>query len=438
MLAPVFPATVIELTRTFFTRYVVGCGTIPALRIGSQPYGILPATPIWRMHWFNQPLEGSPEDPLASHVGWLYRILQKLQIEWSSLLGHVSYVGKTDGDPHQILLDILGLHSGSVEWASRYAESRMTLFNRLNLQGVAGAMGHMVNASQWVNAREELTRHGYQGSDAPVVLDYLFAGDHNLLKGGVVDDRPLSEVDPVRAYTTDGANYLRWLIDAASTSLERLYSQTGFVDDKPPAALVYLLLRHALQLGYHDTSVRLHEQAGILTPVQAAAARIDQPILHVSGASPVSESRFQPLFAVRPEIVGAGSTATVAEFISTKLADLEPASHLREQIAALKRLESQPTARLERAFADHVDCCSYRLDAWTLGLLNYQLATMRRTREIDTGTARQGIYLGAYGWLEDVRAKQPPFTDPPPVVLDDPVLAAEFTREAMRRSSGIP
>ncbi len=79
-------------------------------------------------------------------------------------------------------------------------------------------------------------------------------------------------------------------------------------------------------------------------------------------------------------------------------------------------------------FADHMDCCSYRLDAWTLGLVNYQLAKMRRTREGEAGAPQQGIYLGAYGWLEEVRPKHQVFSGPEPVVLDDPALAADFTR----------
>ena len=100
---------------------------------------------------------------------------------------------------------------------------------------------------------------------------------------------------------------------------------------------------------------------------RAAAARIDQPIIHVGTAAEVSESRYEPLFAVQPSISGLGSTVTVGEFIGSRLRELGPASHLREQIDALERLKAQPTARLERAFADHVDCCSYRLDAWLLG-----------------------------------------------------------------------
>ena len=47
-----------------------------------------------------------------------------------------AWVGKA-GDPHQTLLDILGLHPSSVEYYSRNAESLAELFNMLNLCGSA-------------------------------------------------------------------------------------------------------------------------------------------------------------------------------------------------------------------------------------------------------------------------------------------------------------
>ncbi len=56
-----------------------------------------------------------------------------------------------------------------------------------------------------------------------------------------MDDRPLSEVERLAASATGGRNYLQWLIDAASSSLERLYAQEDFLDDQPPTALLYLL-----------------------------------------------------------------------------------------------------------------------------------------------------------------------------------------------------
>ncbi|HEY1307428.1 MAG TPA: hypothetical protein VGF24_27930 [Vicinamibacterales bacterium] len=59
--------------------------------------------------------------------------------------------------------------------------------------------------------------------------------------------------------------------------------------------------------------------------------------------------------------------------------------------------------------AEHLDCCTYRLDAWLTGLVNFQLASMRYARQQDGegreegAPLRKGIYVGAYGWLENVR-----------------------------------
>ena len=51
-LAPVFSVPDVDETRTFFTRYVSGRGPLPALRIGTQPYGILPTAAFDRLTWF--------------------------------------------------------------------------------------------------------------------------------------------------------------------------------------------------------------------------------------------------------------------------------------------------------------------------------------------------------------------------------------------------
>ena len=42
MMTPVFGDDTVAATRWFFTSYVSGRGPVPAIRIGGQPYGILP------------------------------------------------------------------------------------------------------------------------------------------------------------------------------------------------------------------------------------------------------------------------------------------------------------------------------------------------------------------------------------------------------------
>ncbi|HEU4891602.1 MAG TPA: hypothetical protein VFT47_08630 [Vicinamibacterales bacterium] len=419
MMAPVFPAAGIERTRDFFNRYVIAGGAVPAIRIGSQPYGILPATTLSRMAWIAQ--RGRLDDPLLGYLRRLYPILLSIDQDFRAKLPEVSFVGKS-GDPHALLLDIVGLHPGSVEWSQRYAESLKTFYNRVNLFGLGGLIEKLIVAFERMAARNKLSGLGYGGDQAPPILDLIFNGSHNQLTGGVVDDVPLTETSPIRSYTDDNRNYIQWLIDAAGTSLDALYAQEGFKDGKVPTALLFLFLRHALQLGYHDVSIRLHESAGLYTEAQVLQARTDDPFLHVRDNSQVSESRYQPLYAVAPAITG-GGTLAVHEYIAAQIAVLPFARALREQLDALERLKGESTARLERVFADHVDCCAYRLDAWLLGLVNYQLGLMRNIRDGAAVPARTGIYLGGYAWLENVAPERKALE---PVRLTDEELIGAF------------
>jgi hypothetical protein len=51
MLRPVLDQSTVDITRWFFTHFVTGRGLAPAVRIGDQPYGILPVTAYSRMAW---------------------------------------------------------------------------------------------------------------------------------------------------------------------------------------------------------------------------------------------------------------------------------------------------------------------------------------------------------------------------------------------------
>src|SRR5207248_6966787 len=115
-----------------------------------------------------------------------------------------------------------------------------------------------------------------------------------------------------------------------------------------------------------------------------------------------SESKFRHLYETHPEVTG-DQTTTLGEYVllPSVLAGATETEDLREVVAALELLKDAPTARLERVFADHVDCCSYRLDAWKTGLTATRLDEMRaRGRQ-----KVQASYLGAFGWLENLRAR---------------------------------
>lgn len=406
MMEPVFTDATIRQTRDFFCRYVSGRGAIPAIRVGKQPYGILPATPFRRMQWLRR----------ADKSGFLlklYNILHTMGGDWDELLDDVSHVGK-DGDPHQLLLDIVGLHPSSVEFYSRNAQSFEQLLNTFALKGLGGIFIAALIAGGYVKSGMDLLeKFGYtperEGEGIPDMLQKFFFDRGDLLKGPIVDDVPLSETEAVRDYTDDGRNYIEWLIDAANTSHNALRGKKGFTDNKTPSALLFLMLHHALDLGYVDTSLRLHVSKEIYTPVEMAKIRQEPKFIHIQEQNDAG-SRWKDLYKADARITG-DATLQLGDFIPTIIFNSDEARQLRNQMDALDYLKDLPTARLERIFAEHLDLCTYRLDAWIQGLVHYQLDQMRNQRQ----EVQQGIYLGAYGLLENVRPENKVLT---PVQLE--------------------
>ncbi|HEX7745060.1 MAG TPA: hypothetical protein VF462_07350 [Micromonosporaceae bacterium] len=397
LMAPVFSAEQIAATRAFFTRYVSGRGPIPALRIGSQPYGILPTTAFDR----------------TGERGGLYEILNRIDADWAPLLERVSFVGQRTGDPHQILLDVLGLHPGSVEYHPLQADSLEHKFFELALLNYPVAL-QLLNLDPAIVPLTLLRSFGYVGEQVPSLLNRVYRARQTPLTGPLVDDRPLSEREPVRRYAGT-RNYIEWLVDAATDGIERIQQEQGFDGDVKPTPLLYLLLRHAVQLSIHATAVRLQVAAGVLD--DPAPRWREPPFVHVRTAEDHSESRYAELFRADARVTGSESVL-LGDYIAGNIRAVDP--DLREQIEALERLGQVPTARLERVFAEHIDTVSYRLDAWKTGLLTERLDRQRRREPNPDGGGPiniaaagrseggedgepDGLFLGAFGWLEDLR-----------------------------------
>jgi hypothetical protein len=119
LLQPVFNDDAIYYTRWFFNHFVSGRGMVPAIRIGRQPYGILPTPPSRQSMgvWSGQGL----------FTDYAHRFQEQRGTAFKDWLGNssscwISFTvsGATramrwresarDGDPHQMLLDIVGLH----------------------------------------------------------------------------------------------------------------------------------------------------------------------------------------------------------------------------------------------------------------------------------------------------------------------------------------
>ena len=77
---------------------------------------------------------------------------------------------------------------------------------------------------------------------------------------------------------------------------------------------------------------------------------------------------------------------------------------------ALSVLQKLPTAELDRLLTETLDVCSHRIDAWITGLYSARLDAMREETP-------SGVHLGAYAWVENLRARFDQRTTP--VTLPD-------------------
>jgi len=401
MLAPVFSEEDSDATRSFFTRHISGRGPIPALRIGAQPYGVLPVTSFGDVQWF-APRQGISDVAFRATneitlLRRLYALLRSVERDWDLLLPLVSYVGKAKADPHQVLLDVLGLHPSSVEFHSIKADSETHKFHVLSLLSYPVAIGFLRALNTKDDALALLRKFGYAGATEPDALKKLFSSATPPLNGPLIDTAPLSETEAVSA-CAGTKNYLEWLAAGARSNFDIIQEQRGFDAGREPRALLFLLLRHALQIAFSQTGQREKVRAGVMNAALVSYA--EPAFVHVQAANMTSESRYGVLYETL-------ANRRIADVISSNIDRIDP--ELSEQIAAIERLARRPTAALERAFAEHTDCASYRLDAWKQGLISWQLERLRAGAQEDSGT-----FLGAYGWLEDVKPENKTFT---PVTL---------------------
>ena len=409
MMHPVFDDGTIRQTRDFFNRHVVARGPIPAIRVGNQPYGILPATVRSRMSWLTRrgddvAGQGSAEDRFLQR---LYALLRTVEADIAPLVDSVAYIGKPGGfDRHQLLLDVVGLHPGSAEHHQRFAESFEQLYNRLSMLGAGGAfVAALTNAAYVQSGLALLASLGYrrpQDFELPDVLEKLFLRDAHKLTGPLIDDRDLSETAPIRAYTAAGENYIEWLIAAAGTSHDMLRRQEALADDRP-RALLYLMLHRALDMSFVETGLQIFLANELLSRSEVVARRREPKFIHIAedelaGTGAGSVSRWNELYATPAQITG-DPRMTIGEFIPQNLTTMAATEYLAQQLSSLEHLVDRPTAVLERVFSEHLDLCSYRLDAWWVGLMSRQLERMRF--EVDGASEdapARGIHIGAYGW----------------------------------------
>jgi hypothetical protein len=428
--------------RKFFAEHVVARGGLPAIRVGKQPYGIL-VTSAFRKWQANRLIDGD-----FIFLGKVHQKLSTVENQWQQLVSQVAHVDGP-GEPFAKLLNMLGLQASSVDFQRRIGTHEALLWNVANLIFFTRSNAAILNYFNEVTRRslELLRQLGLTFPQTPKLFGLLFNANTSTINGPVVDDVEKAEDEKLSETTElpakyavkiedelqgeidrfEPGNYIRWIVKSDLNTLkEQKFLGLSNQPVPNPAALLFRMLHRSLLLSTHDASMTVLEQVLSVN----TALRREQDFTNIADGRTVTRWEFmeadQKVFTqldLKGKVLG--------DFVLTADVDDVPAAFtLKEVKDSIASLEHRSTAELERLFAEHIDLCSYRLDAWQTALFEARLQRLNAFRQnTETGQRKQGLHLGAYGWLENVRPAPAPVPVPeiqiPPSLRQDGVVVVE-------------
>ncbi|WP_066953376.1 hypothetical protein [Streptomyces lushanensis] len=332
--------------RSFFLDHVRAEGPLTALRIGDQPYGLLP---VMRTDDY-APVLGEPDD--RAGLALLCRLRTQL---WRPSVGSVPRMGRASATSEQNLVELLGVHAHPTGIEARsvlgseYVD-RLWRFLRLRL------------GRDW--QRELFT--------APrTLLRSLRLPTEVPLSTAVFGSGSFEVPDP---FAGDGA----YLTELARPGLSPSHLLDGTV--RPGTTLLHHLARAGLLLEHARAAARI---LGVPVPVEPQLIDVEEGV--------ESDTLARRLATAVP-----GETGTTVDALLTAPSGDPRTASPREYRTALSTLAALPAEDIERQLAGALGLSGHRLDAWFTGFATRRLATLR-------GLNPEGVHVGAYGWALDLR-----------------------------------
>ena len=378
--SPQIDPAMIDAVRAFQRDHLRGRGALPVLRVGRQPYGLLPFAGFART-------KGALTGARTAEAG-LTGLVRKVWPNWLNGTTALPRLTKGRGNA-QTVLNIMGHAPRSFG-----VRARRVLSGDL-LKRIEGTTAEAKSAAEVEQLLERL-------------LTESLGAMSMVLPGASLDteSRPvaLPYADPAR-----DAGVLRALLDGAPTgkvsSVFQALALLGFQRSKA-AATVTRRFAEALR-ATEAINPDLTERVIHLALQDAAAPETYRATLAEmppSGeAASVARNLAEPV-ALRPDLadrmLSAGSRiereGLGVELALGTLRARAAHAELRTAFESLIALAATPEgADLTAAVAETLDGASHRLDMWVLALSSARLARMRQARP-------EGLSLGAVGWLFDL------------------------------------
>jgi len=352
------PDTILPAARDHFAAAVRARGHFPILRIGRQPYGLLPV--CWSANW--KSLEGRPLDaPLAG-------LLAQLRSTWENAVPNVSRLPGS-ADPEASLVTVLGQTASSNNFTAR------------------NVVGPEYNFSYWNFVQKDLVATWWTTLAAKAVADVggLAATVKNTRLASstyVTAQRRLTDL-LIAPPPLDGLAAPAYIATLAALGWQGLRD----VALPSPLPLFFLLLRHSALRQYLDSALDLLTAAAAAQPPERIEAEL------IGFSTLVRPTAWDILTRTLP---GKGPVGTFLD--SAKSGTTVPA--FAAFWSAFAQLAGYTSAELDAAVREAFDLASYRLDAWITSLSYFRLQSLRASNP------NGGIVLGAYGWLENVTSQK--------------------------------
>jgi hypothetical protein len=403
-LNPLVDKTTRGALRDFFHRHVSGRGALPAIRVGRQPYGIVVTS-----DWHSWTPEGAGRTTLEQQ---LVTLIRRHRPAWQQMALEGARAGRGDPNPFARFMLIVGQLASSAQYLSRKSVTDDYVIEELKFAGTSRQA-----QIEWI---QELAAKRRPSLDRilPVVTDQwqsllaslLFTDSTDAWDAPIVDrdpQVPLSEREPIAPF--DGVrNYLHWLANASLNDLKsERFRGAGEALVKRPGALLYVLLRYSLLTAIEEGTLEIAGRAG--SPYFDVVQR-DPLVANIGAAQHALRHDYLDLDAAKIGV--AATTIPLSKWVHESAQAMiagpytDALAVVTDANASIAALASVPTARLERLLAEHIDLCSYRLDAWITALYAQRLERMRASQQ------GAGLYLGAYSWVEHL---YPDWSDRRPV-----------------------
>jgi len=333
----------LQLLARHFTEYVRARGPLPAIRVGTQPYGVLPVTSIrekegsWLPVLPNNPFD-KREHLFDLRLHFILSRLHKIWLDWANDPQRIPRIGTTN-DPDKELLQILSMEPTSVEYQMQpYVDERFV---------------------KWL----------------------LIAMRQHVFGNGT----PYSSLNKDPYYWVK--KWMKTWSDLQTKQAKFLNEITGESSVKLKSASLLRMLAWGESRGL-DLDLVNHKPSSDQSSESSEPFDLDQPS---------SPKDYLNQLCTQPEMISPPRTL-LHDLLNRSMVVGDES--VKSAICNLDQaLGQDPNPDIEQLFRETLDLCTHRLDAWITSIATKRLELMRTEKPT-------GIYVGAYGWLENLKPRE--------------------------------